>query len=104
MKLEDAQLKHENNFYSIFRHLKDQKAKVRIELKNDGIILGTLAYVDKNMNFFLTEAEPDEATFTKSVQMKSAFIRGSSVKFVHILKNQLDLKLIEEAWARGADD
>ena len=92
---------HENSFYSIFRTLKDQKAKVKIELKNDGIVKGTLAYVDKNMNFFLTEAEPDEATFTKSVVMKSCFIRGSSVKFVHILKNQLDLTLIEEAWNKN---
>jgi hypothetical protein len=56
------------------------------------------------MNFFLTEAEPDEATFTKTIIMKSCFIRGSSVKFIHILKNQLDLKLIEEAWTKNSNE
>lgn len=96
----EKSLKHENSFYSIFRNLKDQKAKIRVELKNDGIIRGTLSYVDKNMNFFLTEVEPDAASFTKTIRMKSCFIRGSSVKFVHILKNQLDLGLIQEAWTK----
>ena len=88
----------EASFYSIFRYLVHQKARIRIELKNDGIVRGTLSFVDTNMNMYLTQIQSDEATFSKTIEMKSCFIRGSAVKFIHILKGELDLELVEKTW------
>lgn len=98
-------------FASFFRTLLDKNAIITVELKNDVKIKGKLTYVDGNMNFNLVDIEDQETAQLVSIiillkylrhlkfiniqaNMKNCFIRGSTVRYVHLEKEDIDVELI----------
>ncbi|CAO1623313.1 unnamed protein product [Parajaminaea phylloscopi] len=114
--------------FSFFKTLTGQP--VTIELKNDVAITGTLKSVDQFLNFRIenlrvvgneaaeaslaasagggeaaTEGgavDPSRARWPHLLALKSAFIRGSVVRYVHIAAGAVDTQLLEDATRREA--
>ncbi|CAO1628871.1 unnamed protein product [Jaminaea pallidilutea] len=113
--------------FSFFKTLTGQP--VTIELKNDVAITGTLKSVDQFLNFRIenlrvvgNEAAEQEAAqmdaagqeagagvlnasqarWPHLLALKSAFIRGSVVRYVHIPSGAVDTQLLEDATRREA--
>ncbi|KDN53408.1 U6 snRNA-associated Sm-like protein LSm2 [Tilletiaria anomala UBC 951] len=87
--------------FSAFKTLTDQN--VTVELKNDLSIQGTLKSVDQFLNFKLDNIKVlDEASHPHMAAVKSAFIRGSVVRYVHIPAAAVDTQLLEDATRREA--
>ncbi|CAI5755845.1 unnamed protein product [Candida verbasci] len=88
-------------FFSFFKTLVDQE--VTVELKNDMEIKGTLKSVDQFLNLKL-----DNITCLNSAQypylnaVKNLFIRGSTVRYVHMNPNSVDCTLLQDASRREA--
>ncbi|KAN0061195.1 U6 snRNA-associated Sm-like protein LSm2 [Thecaphora frezii] len=87
--------------FSAFKTLTGQQ--VTIELKNDLAIQGTLKSVDQFLNFKVDNIRVlDEARYPHMAAVKSAFIRGSVVRYVHIPASAVDTQLLEDATRREA--
>ncbi|GAC92471.1 hypothetical protein PHSY_000024 [Pseudozyma hubeiensis SY62] len=87
--------------FSAFKTLTGQQ--VTIELKNDLAIQGTLKSVDQFLNFKIDNIRVlDEAKHPHMMAVKSAFIRGSVVRYVHIPAAAVDTQLLEDATRRGS--
>ncbi|KAJ9473963.1 U6 snRNA-associated Sm-like protein LSm2 [Pseudozyma hubeiensis] len=87
--------------FSAFKTLTGQQ--VTIELKNDLAIQGTLKSVDQFLNFKIDNIRVlDEAKHPHMMAVKSAFIRGSVVRYVHIPAAAVDTQLLEDATRREA--
>ncbi|KAL4472342.1 hypothetical protein ABPG72_002825 [Tetrahymena utriculariae] len=82
-------------FASFFRTLLDKNAVITVELKNDVKIKGKITYVDGNMNFNLVDIQDQETV--QIANFKNCFIRGSSVRYIHLEKEDIDVELIQEA-------
>ncbi|SPO46884.1 related to LSM2 - Sm-like (Lsm) protein [Moesziomyces antarcticus] len=79
------------------------RQQVTIELKNDLAIQGTLKSVDQFLNFKIDNIRVlDEAKHPHMMAVKSAFIRGSVVRYVHIPAAAVDTQLLEDATRREA--
>ncbi|KAH8149709.1 uncharacterized protein LAJ45_06340 [Morchella importuna] len=90
-------------FFSFFKTLVDHE--VTIELKNDLLIRGTLKSVDQFLNIKLDEIHVvDEARYPHLSAVKSVFIRGSVVRYVHLPANAVDTALLEDATRREASN
>ncbi|WFD35803.1 U6 snRNA-associated Sm-like protein LSm2 [Malassezia cuniculi] len=88
--------------FSAFKTLTGQR--VTVELKNDLAIQGTLKSVDQFLNFRLDDIKVlDEASYPHMMAVKSTFIRGSVVRYVHIPAAAVDTQLLEDATRREAD-
>ncbi|GAC74156.1 predicted snRNP core protein [Moesziomyces antarcticus T-34] len=83
--------------FSAFKTLTGQQ--VTIELKNDLAIQGTLKSVDQCIDNIRVL---DEAKHPHMMAVKSAFIRGSVVRYVHIPAAAVDTQLLEDATRREA--
>lgn len=73
-----------------------------MELKNDIEIRGTLKTVDQYLNLKLDNViclNDDKYPHMQSV--KNLFIRGSTVRYVHMSSNTVDCTLLQDASRRG---
>jgi len=87
-------------FFSFFKTLVDQE--VTVELKNDMEIRGILKSVDQYLNLKLDDVtctNCDKYPYLDAV--KNLFIRGSTVRYVHMNPNSVDCTLLQDASRRG---
>ncbi|MCQ2817047.1 MAG: U6 snRNA-associated Sm-like protein LSm2 [archaeon] len=85
-------------YYSILKGLSEKFSKVTVELKNDIEINGNLSSVDNNLNLGLSNITVNEAEkYPQFANMKSCFIRGNIIRYIHFNKMEVDYELIEEA-------
>ncbi|ABN68669.1 snRNA-associated protein, Sm class [Scheffersomyces stipitis CBS 6054] len=87
-------------FFSFFKTLVDQE--VTVELKNDIEIKGTLKSVDQYLNLKLDNISCVNGTnYPHLHSVKNLFIRGSTVRYVHMSPNSVDCTLLQDASRRG---
>lgn len=87
-------------FFSFFKTLVDQE--VTVELKNDIEIKGVLKSVDQYLNLKLANIEcVNEGKYPYLMNVKNLFIRGSTVRYVHMNPNAVDCTLLQDASRRG---
>jgi len=90
-------------FFSFFKTLVDHE--VTIELKSDLSIRGTLKSVDQFLNIKLddvTVMQPER--YPHLLAVKSVFVRGSVVRYVHLPGAAVDVGLLEDATRREASN
>ncbi|BFZ53300.1 beta transducin [Savitreella phatthalungensis] len=88
-------------FFSFFKSLVE--TQVTVELKNDLCIRGTLKSVDQFLNIKLADiAVVDEHKYPHMRAVKSIFIRGSVIRYIHMPKDNVDTALLEDATRREA--
>ena len=86
-------------FLHLFRSL--QGKKVIITLKNSIVIQGILQSVDHFYNVKLVQTEVlDTANSPITKALSSAFIRGSSIIYIELPKEEVDLELLHDATRR----
>ncbi|CCE86439.1 Piso0_004929 [Millerozyma farinosa CBS 7064] len=87
-------------FFSFFKTLVDQE--VTVELKNDIEIKGTLKSVDQYLNLKLDNISGiNETKYPHLSAIKNLFIRGSTVRYVHMDPRSVDCTLLQDASRRG---
>lgn len=87
-------------FFSFFKTLVDQE--VTVELKNDIEIKGILKSVDQYLNLKLDNIScVNETKYPHLQSVKNLFIRGSTVRYVHMNSNSVDCTLLQDASRRG---
>lgn len=87
-------------FFSFFKTLVDQE--VTVELKNDIEIKGVLKSVDQYLNLKLDNISTvNEIKYPHLKATKNLFIRGSTVRYVHMNPNSVDCTLLQDASRRG---
>lgn len=90
-------------FFSFFKTLVDQE--VILELKNDIEIKGTLRSVDQYLNLKLDNVSTvNETKYPHLKAVKTLFIRGSTVRYVHMNASAVDCTLLQDASRRGMFD
>eukprot|EP01120_Amphizonella_sp_Union-15-10_P001303 TRINITY_DN11370_c0_g1_i1.p1 TRINITY_DN11370_c0_g1~~TRINITY_DN11370_c0_g1_i1.p1 ORF type:complete len:102 (+),score=19.71 TRINITY_DN11370_c0_g1_i1:44-349(+) len=83
-------------FYSVFKTLIGKE--ITVELKNNLCIIGTLHGVDQYLNLKLTDISVvEEEKYPHLMSVKNCFIRGSTVRYVHLKKNTLDVDVLQDA-------
>ncbi|ORZ33291.1 hypothetical protein BCR44DRAFT_1438688 [Catenaria anguillulae PL171] len=88
-------------FYSFFKSLVNQE--VTVELKNDMSIKGTIQSVDQFLNIKLDKVQvQDTARYPHVMTLKNCFIRGSTVRYVHLNPKDVDVQLMQDATRREA--
>jgi len=88
-------------FFSFFKTLVDHE--VTVELKNDISIRGNLKSVDQYLNIKLENVQVlNEMKYPHLSAVKSVFIRGSVVRYVHLPAAAVDTTLLEDATRREA--
>ncbi|TID17359.1 gb [Venturia nashicola] len=88
-------------FFSFFKTLVDHE--VTVELKNDIHVRGTLKSVDQFLNIKLENVSVmNELKYPHLSAVKSVFIRGSVVRYVHLPAARVDTALLEDASRREA--
>lgn len=87
-------------FFSFFKTLVDQE--VVVELKNDIEIKGTLKSVDQYLNLKLDNISTvNEEKYPHLKAVKTLFVRGSTVRYVHLSASSVDCTLLQDASRRG---
>lgn len=87
-------------FFSFFKTLVDQE--VIVELKNDIEIKGTLRSVDQFLNLKLDNISTvNELKYPHLQAVKTLFVRGSTVRYVHLNASSVDCTLLQDASRRG---
>lgn len=87
-------------FFSFFKTLVDQE--VTVELKNDIEIKGTLKSVDQYLNLKLDNIVcTNETKYPHLSSVKNLFIRGSTVRYIHMSPSAVDCTLLQDASRRG---
>lgn len=79
--------------HPIFIDLAERKTRIKVVLKNDICVTGKLKFIDSNLNMQMTDVLSDSEYFTGMTQ---CFIRGSSVKFISIIKEECSLELLDQ--------
>ncbi|ODQ60558.1 hypothetical protein WICANDRAFT_61129 [Wickerhamomyces anomalus NRRL Y-366-8] len=88
-------------FLSFFKTLVDRE--VTVELKNGIELKGTLKTADQYFNLKLDNVSTtNELKFPHLSSVKSIFLRGSTVRYVYISKNDVDTNLLQDAARREA--
>ncbi|ODV95012.1 hypothetical protein PACTADRAFT_3896 [Pachysolen tannophilus NRRL Y-2460] len=89
-------------FFSFFKTLVDQE--IRVELKNDIEIKGTLKSIDQFLNLKLDNISTvnDETKYPHLIAIKSLFIRGSTIRYIHLNPMLVDANLLQDASRREA--
>jgi len=76
---------------------------VILELKNDLKIAGNLASVDESLNFYLTNMKViEEEKHPYLMSCKNGFVRGNTVRYVHLQKKEVDTEPLTEACRKEA--
>mmetsp|Transcript_2814 Transcript_2814/g.2975 ORF Transcript_2814/g.2975 Transcript_2814/m.2975 type:complete len:97 (+) Transcript_2814:28-318(+) len=84
-------------FANFFQDLCKKDITVTVQLKNDLEITGTLVEVDGNMNYNLANVKvSDPEKHPHLLNVKTIFIRGSTVKYVHLPSSEIDINGIQE--------
>ena len=92
---------HLQLFVAFFKTLVGKR--VTVELKNNLSITGVLHSVDQYMNFRLDGAAIDNAQqFPQLTAVKNLFIRGSTVRYVHMASADVDTMLLQDAARKEA--
>ncbi|KAL0221953.1 hypothetical protein RCL1_001807 [Eukaryota sp. TZLM3-RCL] len=87
-------------FYSFFKALVG--FPVSVVLKNDTILSGELQAVDQFLNFRLTNITVSGTECPALSGLKTAFVRGSAIRYVELPKDHVNVPLLEEATRRVA--
>lgn len=88
-------------FFSLFKTLEGKT--VTVELKNDLQVRGTLVSVDQYMNLKLDNIEVvDRESFPQLLSVRSLFIRGGVVRYVHLPADAIDTELLQDAARKEA--
>ena len=83
-------------FYSFFKTLVGKP--VCVELKNDLSLTGTLESVDQYLNVKLSNVDVvDKERFPQLLACKDSFIRGSTIRYIQIPRNEVDAELLQDA-------
>lgn len=85
-------------FYSFFKTLIGKQ--VTVHLKNDVELAGTLTSVDPFLNLKLDAVQPahaDAGQYPHLLALRSAFIRGSVVRYVEVPGEAVEVGLLEDA-------
>ncbi|CAY71701.1 Lsm (Like Sm) protein [Komagataella phaffii GS115] len=85
-------------FFSLFKTLTDQQFKNNVE------ITGTLKSVDQYLNLKLDNIQyisDEDNEFPHLFGVKSLFIRGSGIRYIHIDPSSVDTNLLQDASRRG---
>lgn len=73
-----------------------------MELKNDIEIKGTLRSVDQFLNLKLDNISTvNESKYPHLQAVKTLFVRGSTVRYVHLSASSVDCTLLQDASRRG---
>ena len=90
-------------FLHIFRSL--QGKVVIVQLKNNVVIKGILESVDHFYNVKLVQTEVlESANCPMTKALSSAFIRGSSILYIELPKDEVDLELLHDATRRQEEE
>merc|ERR1712224_31602 len=88
-------------FYSFFKTLTGKE--VTVELKNDLAITGILHSVDQYLNIKLNEIRVvDDKRYPHLMAVKNCFIRGSTIRYVTLPQDAIDVQLLHDATRREA--
>ena len=72
-------------------------------MKNDLSLTGTLESVDQYLNVKLTNVEVvDKERFPQLVSVKSCFVRGSTIRYIQIPRDEVDTELLQDAARKEA--
>ncbi|KAI3661487.1 hypothetical protein MP638_007217 [Amoeboaphelidium occidentale] len=85
-------------FYSFFKTLVGKQ--VTVELKNDLQLTGTLVSVDQYLCIKLDNVQVDNSDYPQLTCIKSCFIRGSVLRYVHLPKSEVQVDLLQDATRR----
>eukprot|EP00048_Salpingoeca_helianthica_P016107 m.230474 g.230474 ORF g.230474 m.230474 type:complete len:94 (+) comp18032_c0_seq1:27-308(+) len=89
-------------FTSFFKTLVGKD--VTIEMKNDLSIKGTLHSVDQFLNIKLLNVTVlNQEKYPHLMCVKSCFVRGSVIRYVHIPPAEVDTALLQDATRREAE-
>eukprot|EP00396_MALV-II-16_sp_LP-1_P000416 gene416-131_t len=92
-------------FYQFFKTLQERGATVTVELKNDVCMQGRLAEVDQFLNVKLADVSvSDPEKFPQLMALKSCFIRGSVLRYVHLNPADVDAEQLQEDSRKEALD
>ena len=90
-------------FFTLFQKLVEQKATVTVELKNDVAITGQLQSVDQYLNVKLANVSIEEPEkYPHLVSLKNCFVRGSVVRYIHIMPETVDVEKLQDDCRREA--
>lgn len=77
--------------------------EVTVELKNSLAVTGTLHSVDQFLNFRLDNAQVVNAdVFPQLSAVKNMFVRGSTVRYVHVPSSEVDTEVLQDAARKEA--
>ncbi len=77
--------------------------EVAIELKNDVILIGTLHSVDQYLNMKLSSVQVvDSGKYPQLLGLKTAFIRGSVVRYIQLPAGDVDTDLLQDSTRKSA--
>lgn len=86
-------------FLQLFRTLEGKK--VDVELQNGVILRGVLQTADQFHNVRLVDPEVIEAMNCPQLNtLASAYIRGSTIRYIHLPKDEVDVDLLHDATRR----
>ncbi|KAF1989643.1 DOM34-interacting protein [Aulographum hederae CBS 113979] len=86
-------------FYSFFKTQIGNE--VEVELKNDIRIKGTLKSIDQYLNVKLDDIQvTNEDKYPHLSAVTSTFIRGSTVRYIHLNASTVDTALLQDATRR----
>lgn len=88
------------HFFSFFKTLIGQS--VIVELKNDLSIQGTLHSVDQYLNIKLDNISIiNSDDYPHLLGVENLFLRGSTVRYIHLPSDHVDLQLLQDATRRA---
>lgn len=71
-------------------------------MKNDVKITGTLKSIDQYLNIKLDNVKTNTDKYPHFVAVRSIFIRGSAVRYIHLNPANVDTNLLQDASRREA--
>lgn len=76
--------------------------QITVELKNDIQIVGTLLSVDQYLNLKLDNIQVDTEKYPQFLALKSIFLRGTNIRYIHLNPSTVDTNLLQDASRREA--
>ncbi len=72
------------------------------QLKNDVEIKGTLRSIDQYLNLKLDNITTDSTKYPHLLAVRNLFIRGSTIRYIHLNPTLVDTNLLQDASRREA--
>lgn len=76
--------------------------QITVELKNDVKIVGTLVSIDQYLNLKLDNIQTDTTKYPQFIALKSLFLRGTNIRYIHLNPATVDTNLLQDASRREA--